>query len=157
MFSQLCGMGVVFQESKGSLLTGKILRLLLLCGSSTPPLVSSRKIMPVMRPAAALMARLAPKAKKWSEIIGQARQSVEVLKDQEVIRTVLNILQAQREKISEANQVYACSISLVKFLGIRLEVIPNAQFETSSSTLPSQLVKLIEGWSLFKMLLVEEI
>lgn len=30
---------------------------------------------------------------KWSEIIGQARQSVEVLKDQEVIRTVLNILQ----------------------------------------------------------------
>ncbi|PRQ37864.1 hypothetical protein RchiOBHm_Chr4g0407411 [Rosa chinensis] len=30
---------------------------------------------------------------RWSEIIGQARQSVKVLKDQEVIRTVLNILQ----------------------------------------------------------------
>lgn len=30
---------------------------------------------------------------KWAEIIGQARQSVDVLKDQEVIRTVLNILQ----------------------------------------------------------------
>ncbi|KAG6707182.1 hypothetical protein I3843_06G018300 [Carya illinoinensis] len=30
---------------------------------------------------------------KWSEIIGQARQSVDFLKDQEVIRTVLNILQ----------------------------------------------------------------
>ncbi|XP_062023372.1 uncharacterized protein LOC133739604 [Rosa rugosa] len=33
---------------RGSLLTGKILRLLLLCWSSTPPLVSSRKIMRVM-------------------------------------------------------------------------------------------------------------
>ncbi|KAK1326230.1 hypothetical protein QJS10_CPA01g00912 [Acorus calamus] len=31
--------------------------------------------------------------KKWVEIIGQARQSVEFLKDQDVIRTVLNILQ----------------------------------------------------------------
>lgn len=30
---------------------------------------------------------------KWAEIIGQARQSVDVLKDQDVIRTVLNILQ----------------------------------------------------------------
>ncbi|KAK1304120.1 hypothetical protein QJS10_CPB11g01284 [Acorus calamus] len=31
--------------------------------------------------------------KKWVEIIGQARQSVDFLKDQDVIRTVLNILQ----------------------------------------------------------------
>lgn len=30
---------------------------------------------------------------KWVEIIGQARQSVDFLKDQDVIRTVLNILQ----------------------------------------------------------------
>lgn len=30
---------------------------------------------------------------KWAEIIGQARQSVEFLKDQVVIRAVLNILQ----------------------------------------------------------------
>ncbi|CAK7340106.1 unnamed protein product [Dovyalis caffra] len=30
---------------------------------------------------------------KWAEIIGQARQSVDFLKDQDVIRTVLNILQ----------------------------------------------------------------
>lgn len=30
---------------------------------------------------------------KWGEIIGQARQSVDFLKDQDVIRTVLNILQ----------------------------------------------------------------
>lgn len=30
---------------------------------------------------------------KWNEIISQARQSVDFLKDQDVIRTVLNILQ----------------------------------------------------------------
>lgn len=30
---------------------------------------------------------------KWAEIIGQARQSVDFLKDQDVIKTVLNILQ----------------------------------------------------------------
>ena len=30
---------------------------------------------------------------KWTEIIGRARGSVDFLKDQEVIRTVLNILQ----------------------------------------------------------------
>lgn len=30
---------------------------------------------------------------KWVEIIGKARQSVDFLKDQDVIRTVLNILQ----------------------------------------------------------------
>lgn len=30
---------------------------------------------------------------KWNEIIGQARQSVDFLKDQDVIRAVLNILQ----------------------------------------------------------------
>ena len=33
---------------------------------------------------------------KWGEIIGQASQRVEVLKDQDVIRTVLNILQVIR-------------------------------------------------------------
>lgn len=32
-------------------------------------------------------------AQKWAEIIGQARQSVDVLKDADVIRAVLNILQ----------------------------------------------------------------
>jgi exportin-1 len=30
---------------------------------------------------------------RWAEIIGQARQSVEFLKAQEVVRAVLNILQ----------------------------------------------------------------
>jgi len=30
---------------------------------------------------------------KWAEIIGQARQNLDYLKDQEVIRTVLNIMQ----------------------------------------------------------------
>jgi hypothetical protein len=30
---------------------------------------------------------------KWMEIIGQARQNADFLKDQDVIRTVLNVLQ----------------------------------------------------------------
>ncbi|KAL6984257.1 hypothetical protein U1Q18_017634 [Sarracenia purpurea var. burkii] len=34
-----------------------------------------------------------PGVHKWAEMIGQARQSVDFLKDQGVIRTVLNILQ----------------------------------------------------------------
>lgn len=32
---------------------------------------------------------------KWAEIIGQARQSADVLKDADVIRAVLNIFQVQ--------------------------------------------------------------
>lgn len=32
-------------------------------------------------------------AQKWAEIIGQASQSVDVLKNQDVIRSVLNIMQ----------------------------------------------------------------
>lgn len=36
---------------------------------------------------------------KWAEIIGQARQSVDFLKDQGVIRSVLNILQAINQSL----------------------------------------------------------
>ena len=41
----------------------------------------------------ALVLRTCLFMQKWAEIIGQARQSVDFLKDQDVIRTVLNILQ----------------------------------------------------------------
>ncbi|XP_024189859.1 ATPase 5, plasma membrane-type-like isoform X1 [Rosa chinensis] len=65
--------------------------------------------------ATALIAHLAPKAKKWSEIIGQARQSVEVLKDQEVIRTVLNILQTNTRVASSLGTFLLTQISLIFF------------------------------------------
>ncbi|XP_061995641.1 protein EXPORTIN 1A [Rosa rugosa] len=50
---------------------------------------------------------------KWSEIIGQARQSVEVLKDQEVIRTVLNILQTNTSVASSLGTFFLTQISLI--------------------------------------------
>jgi hypothetical protein len=34
---------------------------------------------------------------KWAEIIGQAGQSIDILKNQDVIRSVLNILQVIME------------------------------------------------------------
>ncbi|KAL0358804.1 UNVERIFIED_CONTAM: protein EXPORTIN 1A [Sesamum angustifolium] len=40
---------------------------------------------------------------KWAEIIGQARQSVDFLKDQDVIRAVLNILQTNTSVASSRN------------------------------------------------------
>jgi len=40
-----------------------------------------------------IMDVISPFLQKWMEIIGQAHQNVEFLKDQDVIRTVLNILQ----------------------------------------------------------------
>lgn len=47
---------------------------------------------------------------KWGEIIGQAHQNVEFLKDQEVIRTVLNILQVHLSNLSMMYMIIVCSI-----------------------------------------------
>ncbi|XWS42887.1 hypothetical protein CRYUN_Cryun16bG0052900 [Craigia yunnanensis] len=50
---------------------------------------------------------------KWSEIIGQARQSVDFLKDQDVIRTVLNILQTNTSVASSLGTYFLTQISLI--------------------------------------------
>ncbi|KAF2306654.1 hypothetical protein GH714_020121 [Hevea brasiliensis] len=50
---------------------------------------------------------------KWAEIIGQARQSVDFLKDQEVIRTVLNILQTNTSVASSLGTYFLSQISLI--------------------------------------------
>ncbi|KAG6707190.1 hypothetical protein I3843_06G018300 [Carya illinoinensis] len=50
---------------------------------------------------------------KWSEIIGQARQSVDFLKDQEVIRTVLNILQTNTSVATSLGTHFLSQISLI--------------------------------------------
>ncbi|GLT29273.1 hypothetical protein SLA2020_041500 [Shorea laevis] len=50
---------------------------------------------------------------KWVEIIGQARQSVDFLKDQEVIRTVLNILQTNTSVASSLGTYFLSQISLI--------------------------------------------
>ncbi|GMI78901.1 EXPORTIN 1, ARABIDOPSIS THALIANA EXPORTIN 1, exportin 1A, HEAT-INTOLERANT 2 [Hibiscus trionum] len=50
---------------------------------------------------------------KWGEIIGQARQSVDFLKDQDVIRTVLNILQTNTSAASSLGTYFLSQISLI--------------------------------------------
>ncbi|KAE8673729.1 Protein EXPORTIN 1A [Hibiscus syriacus] len=50
---------------------------------------------------------------KWGEIIGQARQSVDFLKDQDVIRTVLTILQTNTSVASSLGTYFLSQISLI--------------------------------------------
>ncbi|KAI5657416.1 hypothetical protein M9H77_26209 [Catharanthus roseus] len=50
---------------------------------------------------------------KWSEIIGQARQSVDFLKDQDVIRAVLNILQTNTSVATALGTYFLSQISLI--------------------------------------------
>jgi exportin-1 len=50
---------------------------------------------------------------KWAEIIGQARHSVEFLKDQVVIRTVLNILQTNTSAATSLGTYFLSQISLI--------------------------------------------
>lgn len=50
---------------------------------------------------------------KWNEIIGQARQSVDFLKDQDVIRAVLNILQTNTSVASSLGTYFLSQITLI--------------------------------------------
>lgn len=50
---------------------------------------------------------------RWVEIIGQARQSVDYLKDQDVIRAILNILQTNTSVASSLGQCFLSQISLI--------------------------------------------
>lgn len=50
---------------------------------------------------------------KWAEIIGQARISVDFLKDQDVIRTVLNILQTNTSVASSLGTFFLLQITLI--------------------------------------------
>nr|GMD53661.1 protein EXPORTIN 1A isoform X2 [Ipomoea batatas] len=50
---------------------------------------------------------------KWAEIIGQARQSVDFLKDQDVIRAVLNILQTNTSAASSLGTFFLPQITLI--------------------------------------------
>uniref|UniRef100_A0A1J3JN78 Exportin-1 n=1 Tax=Noccaea caerulescens TaxID=107243 RepID=A0A1J3JN78_NOCCA len=50
---------------------------------------------------------------KWEEIIGQARQSADILKDPDVIRTVLNILQTNTRVATSLGTYFLSQISLI--------------------------------------------
>ncbi|KAL8148521.1 protein EXPORTIN 1A isoform X2 [Apium graveolens] len=50
---------------------------------------------------------------KWAEIIGQARQSVDFLKDPEVVRVVLNILQTNTSAAASLGTYFLSQITLI--------------------------------------------
>ncbi|KAL6332351.1 hypothetical protein AAG906_004920 [Vitis piasezkii] len=50
---------------------------------------------------------------KWAEIVGQARQSVDFLKDQDVIRTMLNILQTNASVATSLGTYFLSQITLI--------------------------------------------
>ncbi|KAG7623826.1 Importin-beta N-terminal domain [Arabidopsis thaliana x Arabidopsis arenosa] len=50
---------------------------------------------------------------KWAEIIGQARQSADILKEPDVIRTVLNILQTNTRVATSLGTFFLSQISLI--------------------------------------------
>ncbi|KAJ0983140.1 hypothetical protein J5N97_011395 [Dioscorea zingiberensis] len=50
---------------------------------------------------------------KWAEIIGQASRSVDILKDQDVIRTILNILQTNTSVANSLGPYFFPQISLI--------------------------------------------
>ncbi|KAL0321673.1 UNVERIFIED_CONTAM: protein EXPORTIN 1A [Sesamum calycinum] len=60
-----------------------------------------------------LMSFLISLLQKWAEIIGQARQSVDFLKDPDVIRAVLNILQTNTSVASSLGTYFLPQISLI--------------------------------------------
>ncbi|KAK6926156.1 Chromosome region maintenance repeat [Dillenia turbinata] len=87
---------------------------------------------------------------KWAEIIGQARQSVDFLKDQDVIRTVLNILQTNTSVASSLGTYFLPQITLI-FLDMlnvyRMysELISNSIAGGGPYASKSSLVKLLRS------------
>ncbi|XP_068667938.1 protein EXPORTIN 1A-like [Aristolochia californica] len=87
---------------------------------------------------------------RWAEIIGQARQSVDFLKDQDVIRTVLNILQTNTSVTSSLGTFFLPQISLI-FLDMlnvyRMysELVSNSIAEGGPFASKSSYVKLLRS------------
>ncbi|KAF8412892.1 hypothetical protein HHK36_000864 [Tetracentron sinense] len=87
---------------------------------------------------------------KWAEIIGQARQSVDFLKDQDVVRTVLNILQTNTSVASSLGTYFLSQISLI-FLDMlnvyRMysELISNSIAEGGPFASKTSFVKLLRS------------
>ncbi|XP_072954085.1 protein EXPORTIN 1A [Typha angustifolia] len=87
---------------------------------------------------------------KWAEIIGQASRSVDLLKDQEVIKTVLNILQTNTSAASSLGPCFFPQISLI-FLDMLTvyrmysELISNTIAEGGPFASKSSYVKLLRS------------
>ncbi|CAL9768896.1 unnamed protein product [Musa acuminata subsp. burmannicoides] len=87
---------------------------------------------------------------KWAEIIGQASRSVDVLKDQDVIRAVLNILQTNTSAASSLGTYFFPQISLI-FLDMLTvyrmysELISNSIAEGGPFASKTSFVKLLRS------------
>nr|XP_029117536.1 protein EXPORTIN 1A isoform X2 [Elaeis guineensis] len=87
---------------------------------------------------------------KWAEIIGQASQSVDVLKDQDVIRTVLNILQTNTSAASSLGSFFFPQISLIFLDMLRVyrmysELISNSIAEGGPFASRTSYVKILRS------------
>ncbi|KAG6502920.1 hypothetical protein ZIOFF_035209 [Zingiber officinale] len=87
---------------------------------------------------------------KWAEIIGQASHSVDFLKDQDVIRTVLNILQTNTSAANSLGTYFFPQISLI-FLDMLTvyrmysELISNSIVEGGPFASKTSFVKLLRS------------
>ncbi|XP_020080083.1 protein EXPORTIN 1A-like [Ananas comosus] len=87
---------------------------------------------------------------KWAEIIGQASQSVDVLKNQDVIRSVLNIMQTNTSVASSLGSYFFPQITLI-FLDMLTvyrmysELISNTIAEGGPFASKSSYVKLLRS------------
>ncbi|KAG1368297.1 protein EXPORTIN 1A [Cocos nucifera] len=87
---------------------------------------------------------------KWAEIIGQASRSVDVLKDQDVIRTVLNILQTNTSAASSLGSFFFPQISLIFLDMLRVyrmysELISNSIAEGGPFASRTSYVKILRS------------
>lgn len=87
---------------------------------------------------------------RWAEIIGQASRSVDILKDQDVIRTVLNILQTNTSVASSLGPFFLPQITLI-FLDMLTvyrmysELISNSIAEGGPFASRTSFVKLLRS------------
>eukprot|EP01018_Ginkgo_biloba_P022927 Gb_02784 [translate_table: standard] len=92
---------------------------------------------------------------KWAEIIGQARQSVDYLKDQDAIRTVLNILQTNTSVASALGTYFLPQISLI-FLDMLNIYSYNAHLGFLED-IKSGVISVYSGCSLFFGIMYSEL
>eukprot|EP00252_Welwitschia_mirabilis_P021498 TRINITY_DN552_c0_g1_i7.p1 TRINITY_DN552_c0_g1~~TRINITY_DN552_c0_g1_i7.p1 ORF type:complete len:1076 (+),score=191.44 TRINITY_DN552_c0_g1_i7:303-3530(+) len=87
---------------------------------------------------------------RWAEIIGQARQSVDYLKDQEVIRTILNILKTNTSVASSLGtfflpQVTVIFLDMLNVYRMYSELISSSIAEGGPFASKSSYVKLLRS------------
>uniref|UniRef100_A0A453MKP6 Importin N-terminal domain-containing protein n=1 Tax=Aegilops tauschii subsp. strangulata TaxID=200361 RepID=A0A453MKP6_AEGTS len=84
---------------------------------------------------------------KWAEIIGQAGQSIDILKNQDVIRSVLNILQTNTSVATSLGPHFFPQISLIflDMLTVYSELVSSTIAEGGPYASKSSFVKLLRS------------